>query len=41
MDYTDNRDCIVTKYIYRDYREIILTPNTEINPVFQYFKQET
>lgn len=34
MDYIDNRDCIVIKYIYRDYREIILLLNIEINFIF-------
>lgn len=34
MDYIDNRDCIVIKYIYRDYMEILLLLNIEINFVF-------
>lgn len=34
MDYIDNRDCIVIKYIYRDYRKIILLLNIEINFIF-------
>lgn len=34
MDYIDNRDCIVIKYIYRDYTEILLLLNIEINFIF-------
>lgn len=36
MDYIDNRDCIVIKYIYRDYRRLyyIVLLNIEINFIF-------